>query len=141
MDATSGTAVPLFPVTALEMDMRIRNTTTGSAVTVTIDVLRDNATNMTNKDMWLEVMYLGDSSTPLASFQGRASGTGGRLDDINASATDLASSSATWTTTGMSNPNKQKITATFTPQQAGWCLIKVCLAANSVVYVDGPVLS
>lgn len=107
------------------------NETTGGAITVTVEVLHDSATNLTDKEIWLEVMYLGTSGAPLGTL----------ISDAQAgyigAGTDQTTSSATWTTTGMSNPNKQKLSVTFTPQEKGFIHAVVKLAkASKTVYVD-----
>ncbi len=105
------------------------NDTTGSAITATVEILHDSATALTDKEVWLEVMYLGTSGYPLGSF---ATDT----VDVLATASNQASSSATWTTTGMANPNKQALSVTFTPQEKGYIVATVRLAkASKTVYV------
>ena len=106
------------------------NDTTGSAITVTIDILRDSATSLTEHEIWIDVQYLGTSGFPLASFSSDAS-------DILGSPANQTSSSATWTTTGMSNPNTQKLNVTFTPREKGYIIARVIVAAASTtVYID-----
>ena len=79
----------------------------------------------------MEVQYLGTSGTPLALFVDDAA-----ADYITATA-DQADSSASWTTTGMTNPNTQKLNVTFTPQEKGFIHAVVRLAvASKTVYVD-----
>lgn len=110
------------------------NETTGSAVTVTVDFLRDSATNLQDDEIWLEVEYLGTSGFPLSVFADDAAA------DVLATPADQATSAATWTTTGMSNPNEQKLSVTFTPQEKGLIIARVCMGvASTTVYVD-PVL-
>lgn len=105
-------------------------TSVGSAVTLTIHFLRDSATNMTDAEIWMSVQYLGTSGVPLASFISDAKA------DILATAADQATSSETWTTTGMANPNEQKCNVTFTPQEKGMAIITIHLAkASTTVYV------
>ncbi|MEK9809109.1 MAG: hypothetical protein VW362_01580, partial [Candidatus Nanopelagicales bacterium] len=107
------------------------NETTGSSVTVTVDILHDSATALKDNEVWLEVEYLGTSGTPLALF------TDDAVADVITTAADQTSSSATWTTTGMTNPNKQKLSVTFTPQEKGLIIARVCVAkASYTVYVD-----
>lgn len=109
----------------------IWNATTGSSRTVTVDILHDSATNLTDAEIWLEVQYLGTSGFPLSTIVADAK------TDVLATAADQTSSSATWTTTGMANPNKQKLAVTFTPQEAGFFQARVMLAkASKTVYVD-----
>jgi hypothetical protein len=107
------------------------NETVGSAITVTVEILHDSATNITDKEIWMEVQYLGTSGTPLSLFVDDAA-----ADYITAAA-DQADSSATWTTTGMANPNTQKLNVTFTPQEKGYIHATVKLAkASYTVYYD-----
>lgn len=107
------------------------NSTVGSAITVTVDVLHDSLTNLTDAEIWLKVQYLGTSGFPLSSFISDAKA------DVLATAADQTASAATWTTTGMTNPNKQKLAVTFTPQEAGFLQAKVMLAkASTTVYID-----
>lgn len=110
------------------------NDTTGSSITVTVDILRDSATNLKDDEIWLEVRSFNTSGYPLGSTSSDAKA------DFLATAADQTSSSATWTTTGMSNPNKQKLSVSFTPQEKGYIQARVCVAkASTTVYID-PVL-
>ena len=112
-------------------EVSIWNDTTGGSKTVTVEILHDSATNLTDGEIWLEAQYLGTSGVPLGSFISDAKA------DILATAADQATSSETWTTTGMSNPNTQKLSVTFTPQEKGYLQAKVYLAkASKTVYVD-----
>lgn len=130
MAASPNASYPTVPLESCELPA-IWNAVTGSPVTVTVDVLHDSATNLTDSDIWLEVQYLGTSGFPLSSFINDAKA------DVLATAADQTASSATWTTTGMSNPNTQKLAVTFTPQEAGYLQAKVILAkASTTVYVD-----
>ena len=107
------------------------NETTGSAITATIEIVHDSVTSITDQQIWMEVQYLGTSGTPLALFVDDAA-----ADYITATA-DQADSSASWTTTGMTNPNTQKLNVTFTPQEKGFIHAVVRLAvASKTVYVD-----
>jgi hypothetical protein len=46
-------------------------------------------------------------------------------------------STATWTTTGLTTPNTQKLEVTFTPQKKGLVQARVVLAkASKTIYVD-----
>lgn len=125
------TASASWPAGTLSTDeIVIWNDTTGSAKTVTVEILHDSATNLTDREIWLDASYLGDASYPLGTpIHDRAA-------DILASAADQADSSETWTTTGMTNPNTQKLSVTFTPQQKGYISVTVHLAkASATVYV------
>jgi len=121
-----------YPTIILKSGEIVRwNETTGSAITVTVDILHDSVTNLKDNEIWLEVMYLGTSGVPLGAFVDDA------VADVLAAAADQAASSATWTTTGMANPNKQKLEVTFTPQEKGFIHAVVHMAkASYTVYVD-----
>ncbi len=107
------------------------NTTVGSPITVTVGIIRDSASDLTDAEIWLEVEYLGTSGFPLGVVVSDA-----KADFLTAAAAQ-ASSSATWTTTGMANPNEQELSVTFTPQEIGMLMGRVCLAkASATVYYD-----
>ena len=105
------------------------NTTTGSAITLKIALLIDSATPLTNRDVWVEYEYMGTSSSPLLTTTSTKCAT-------LTSASNLSSSSESWTTTGMSNANKYEISATFTPQVAGDIVVRVYVGkASTTLYV------
>lgn len=121
---------PLFPIVSPEIFSE-RITTVGSAKTITVDILHDSLTNLQDDEIWLEVQYLGTSGVPLSLFAHDA------VADVLATAADQTASSATWTTTGMTNPNKQKLSVTFTPQEKGVVICRVkCAKPSYTVYVD-----
>lgn len=106
------------------------NATTGSNVTATVEVVTDNVT-LTDGECWLEVMYLGTSGVPLGAWASDCKA------DVLATAANQTTSSETWTTTGLTTPVKQKLSVTFTPQEAGYIIGRVVLAkASTTVYVD-----
>lgn len=108
-----------------------RQNNVGSPITATIDIIHDSLTNLTNADIWVEVEYLGNSSFPLSTV------VTDRVASVLATPVDKTVSTSTWTTTGLTNPNKQKLTVTFTPQQKGYVSARVCLAlVNKTVYVN-----
>lgn len=111
-------------------EFSVFNTTVGSSMTATVEILRDSVTNLQDNQIWLEVQYLNTSGVPLGAV------SSDRVSSVIASAADQTASSATWDTTGMANPNKQKLVCTFTPQEAGYVIGRVYLAANTSVYVD-----
>jgi len=120
---------PLFILSSAKLQKW--NETTGSAVTVTVDFLRDSATNLQDDEIWLEVEYLGTSGFPLGTFTDDAAA------DVLTSPADQTTSAATWTTTGMANPNEQKLSVTFTPQEKGLVIARVCVGlASATIYVD-----
>lgn len=110
--------------------MAKRNASVGSAVTITVEILHDSTTDLTDGDIWLEVECLGTSGVPLGTF---TSGKRGVL----ATAADHTNSSVTWTTTGLTNPNKQYLTVSVTPQEVGNIMVRVMVAkASYTVYIN-----
>jgi len=120
------------------------NEVTGSPITVAVDILHDGAqggspsVNLTDRDIWLEVQYLGTAGYPLGVFATDAASSGSPNEsDYLAAAKDQDSSVASWTTTGMSNPVTQKLSVTITPQEKGYIhgIVKMTKASYTV-YVD-----
>ncbi len=107
------------------------NDTTGSSITVTVDLVHDSVTNLKDSEVWLDVQYLGTSGYPISTF------VSDQRADVLTTAADQDTSSATWTTTGLTNPNKQKLIVTFTPQKKGYIHARVIVAKTSkTLYVD-----
>ena len=99
--------------------------TTGAPVTATVECI--GATVATDQEVWLDVEYLGDASSPQGSFvnDGKA--------NLLATAANQTSSSETW---GGSTA-AFKLEVTFTPQQKGWMYARVkCAKASSTFYID-----
>lgn len=110
-------------------DMAIWNATTGSSKTVTVEIVNDGTT-LTNGEAWIEVEYLGSSSFPISTLITSGAAMVG-------TATNLPTSSVTWTTTGITTPVKQYMQVTITPQMVGLIRVSVKLArASKTVYVD-----
>ena len=60
-------------------------------------------------------------------------------DPLTSPADQTTDGSSTWTTTGMSNPNKQALAVSFTPLLEGEIEFEICLAKPSyTIYVDIP---
>jgi hypothetical protein len=107
------------------------NDTTGSAKTITVEIIHDSVTALTDAEVWLEVTYLGTSGFPLGSV------TTDHRADILATAASQTSSSETWTTTGLTSPNKQKLSVPITPQKKGFITARVFVGKPSyTIYVD-----
>lgn len=121
-----------YPTLPLESGEIIRwNEVVASPITVSVDIVHDSLTNLTNGQVWLEVQYLGTTGAPISSFVTDAKA------DVLATAADQTASTAVWTTTGLTNPNRQKLDVTFTPQEKGFIQAKVVLAMPSkTIYVD-----
>lgn len=120
-----------YPLIRLEgPDFFADNATTGSSVTATVEIVTDNVT-LKDDECWLEVMYMGTSGVPLGTWVTDCKA------DVLATDANQATSTETWTTTGLTTPVKQKLTISFTPQEAGYVIGHVVLAkASTTVYVD-----
>lgn len=127
----SSTANAEYPLILLYgPDFFADNATTGSSVTATVEIVTDNVT-LKDDECWLEVMYMGASGVPLGTWVSDCKA------DVMATAANQATSTESWTTTGLGTPVKQKLSVTFTPQEAGYVIGRVVLAkASTTVYVD-----
>lgn len=124
---TSANCSRVFPFRAFPIP--IWNTATGSSKTATAEMVNDGAT-LKDSEAALEVAYLGSSSYPLASRV-----TTGAADLLN-TGSNIATSSVTWTTTGLSSPVKQKMAASFTPQMIGLARAQLVISkASQTLYV------
>lgn len=122
----------VYPATALITDdIAIWNETIGSPLTVSLDILTDSATSLNNNEIWMDVSCVTTLDSTLGSV------TTNRCDVPFGTPVAHATSSSTWTTTGMSTPNIQKLSVTVTPTQKGVITARVYLAKPSTtVYVD-----
>lgn len=129
MTTSANAEYPMIPLESGEIVCW--NDTTAAAKTLTVDILHDSTTNLKDDEVWLEVQYMGTSGFPLSTFISDAKA------DVLATAADQATAGGTWTTTGLTNPNTQQLSVTFTPQEKGYYICKVMLAkASYTVYVD-----
>jgi hypothetical protein len=107
------------------------NATVGSAITITVPFLHDSLTALNTDEIWLDAMYLGTSGVPLGTW------STSKPDAVTAGSACASDAGSTWTTTGMTNPNKQKLTLTFTPQEEGFIYVTVRIGkASYTAYVD-----
>lgn len=105
----------------------IWNDTTGSAKTATVEGIWGGGAVPNDDDIWLEVEYLGDASSPQASFVNDGK------TDLLATAAGQTSSSETWG----GSTTKFKLSVSFVAQQRGWVYCRVrCAKASSTFYVD-----
>ena len=105
----------------------IWNDTSGSAKTATVEGIWGGGAVPNDDEIWLEVEYLGDASSPQGSFV-----NDGKANLLTAAA-GQTSSSETWG----GSTTKFKLAVTFTPQQKGWIYARVkCAKASSTFYVD-----
>lgn len=111
----------------------IWNSTTGASVTVTVYGVWCGAAVPNKDDIWIEVQYLGASTSPISS-----EATSGKANGFVANA---ACSSDTSTWGGSTTPLKMSVTVT--PQLADDIYVTVKAAkASSTFYIDPqPVLS
>lgn len=127
MVSTANAEFPAIPLHSPEI--YFYNTTTGAAVTLTVEVLTDNIT-LTDQEAWVEVMAANTASSVLGTWTSDASAA------LSTAASQPTSSEA-WTTTGITTPVKQKLSVTFTPQVTGDFVAVVKLArASTTMYVD-----
>ena len=131
--ASNANAQWAFPLEAIPI--AIWNDNSGSSKTATVQILTDSVTALNNDDIWMELEYFGDSGDPMSSFLSDTKA------NILASGSAQPSSTATWTTTGITNPQKQQLQVTFTPQLKGPVVAVVKVGKTSAtVYVD-PVIT
>lgn len=109
-------------------DMAVWIDSVGTSKTITVDILHDSVTALTDAEVWLEIDYLGSSSSSLGTP------TSDKRTTVLTSPANQTTSTATWTTTGITNPNKQKLEVTFTPQMKGFVYARVCLAKPGSIY-------
>ena len=139
LNSSANTKFPYLPLTVTGS---IYNSDVGSAKTLTIECVADENVSagqgggtsnaFTNAELWVEVQHQGTSGFPQSVID-----ISDRAADVFASSADQASSSVSWTTTGLTTPKKCKLECTFTPQEAGYVQFKICLAMPSkTVYVD-----
>lgn len=121
---------PRFEFPFISLPIAQWNNTTGASKTLTVEIVNDGLT-LTDREVWVEIEYLGTSGFPISSFIDDAAA------DLLATAANQASSSVAWTTTGLGSPVKQKLEVTFTPQLKGPVIARVCVARPSLtLYVD-----
>jgi hypothetical protein len=105
----------------------IWNDTTGSSKTATIEGIWGGGAVPNDDEIWVDVRYLGDASSPQASL------VSDRKATILSSAAGQASSSETWG----GSTTKFKLNVSFTAQQEGWVYARVmCAKASSTFYID-----
>ena len=136
MKMATGTGCgPGSPWSSQDFEFEILPADVGVSKTITFDFVHDSTTNIKDDVMWAEVAGQGVASSPLGIVVTDRCG-------LITTPADQDSSAASWTTTGMTNPNAQKCVVTFTPQQAGIGRARLrCAIASKTFYYDAPVLS
>lgn len=108
---------------------------TGSK-TISMKIAYDSATALKDTEVWIEVEYYGDASSPLSTVEASApvvSGTKSR--DILAAGTDLTDTSEGWTGT-FTNKKTATLSKTVTIAQQGYVRCRVAIAKQQTIYVD-----
>lgn len=124
-----------FPLEVLRsLDITAWNETTGTPRTATVEIITDGVT-LNDDEAWLEIMHLGTSGFPLGSIISDCKA------NVLATAAAQTSSTAAWTTTGLASPVKQRLSVTFTPQEKGLIVARVCLARPSTTVFVCPKLT
>jgi len=106
----------------------------GAAKTVGLEIVHDSqgagsGADFQNDEAWLEVEVLDVSGFPLSHIVSSRRG-------LRSSAADIANSSETWTTTGLTTPVKQTLSVSVNPREKGSLRLRVFIAkANKTVYV------
>ena len=120
-----------YPILSLKSPrISKRNTVIGTPITVTIETVTDGVT-LTNEECAIEVQYLGTNGFPLSLF------INDEKANVLSTAAAKTTSSAAWTTTGLTTPVKQKHSVTFTPQEVGSFVAKLRLyKPSTTIYVD-----
>jgi hypothetical protein len=123
----------LYPL--ISDPISVWNETVGSALTITVEIVHDSVTALEDNEVWVDVEYLGTSGRPLGAT------VSDQRADVLTTAVAQTSSSEAWTTTGLTNPNKQKLSVSITPQEKGFITARACLAkaAAYTIYVDSKI--
>lgn len=107
----------------------IEGTGTGS-VTVSVEILTDNLT-LTNSEVWLEVMAMSDSGSPLGTW------VSNKHAEPLATPSAHPTSSVSWTSTGVTTPVKQVLSVSVSPTMSGYLIGRIVLARPSTsVFVE-----
>jgi hypothetical protein len=111
----------LIPVTAL------------GTFTLTIEFIHDSVTALHDGDIALELHAPTVSGVPQHTISFN------RRPILPTTTTNWTTSTAPWTTTGLTNPNTQKLTASATSAEIGtWKARVAVMQASKTVYIDPP---
>lgn len=113
------------------MDLIVGTATVGVPITLTAHALADQVAAITNAVFWMEVSYPGTSGSTAYTVVDNKPSTG------LTTATSLSSGYG-WTTSGMTNPQQVISIITFTPQEKGVILVRLCVGSSTpaTLYVD-----
>lgn len=121
------TANAQFVAPFVSLPIAVWNATEGEEITATLYGIWGDGAAPDDNEIWMEVGYLGDASSPLDSFVSSAAAS------PLAAASALASDGSTWG----GSTTKFKMSVSFTPEKAGlvYAVVKVA-AASATFYVD-----
>jgi hypothetical protein len=129
MVSSANASYPSVPLESGEIAVW-NDVTGGSGIQIDVEILHDSLTSLTNAEAWLIALGVTTSGVPLGS------NVSSIKSDTFAAAANISNSSATWTTTGLTNPKAQKLSVTMTPTKKGWIVLKVALAkASKTIFV------
>lgn len=129
-----------YPVIKLESGEIMVNNSVLTAQTATVHFVHDTnvaggqgagtGSRFQDDEIWLEVMTLDTSGFPIGTWHRDCKA------DVLATAADQTDSTETWTTTGLTTPQKQKLSCTFTAAEVGYIVARVVVAkASKTIYV------
>lgn len=129
---TTASSSVLLPLVSPSMTFWNESTT---SQTVSVEVITDGVT-LYDGEAWLDVQYPGASGYPSSTV------VMDRISTLIGTTSAQTTSTANWTTTGLASPTKQKLSASFTPLEAGLITARVVLAKPSTtMYYDPKILS
>lgn len=107
----------------------VQDAFSNNSITATIEIINDGTTLNTN-DIWVEAEYMNGASFPQAARI--SSGV-----DVLSAGSAVPTSTAAWTTTGITTPVKQKLQVTFTPLTNGLIRFVVKVAkVSQTLWID-----
>jgi hypothetical protein len=101
--------------------------------TASIEIIRDNATALTDRDIWSDIDSAASASFPNYTYQ-----TNRNTQPFTGTTANQPTSTATWTGTGgFTNANKQKLQNAFTASAAGLLQSRIFVGVGSTtLYID-----
>lgn len=98
--------------------------------TFTVEGIWDSPTNIQDDEIWIELEYPANNTDGLGNIARDKCA-------ILGTPADQTASLETWITTGLTNPNRFKLSVTVSPGKVGPITARVCLAkASTTVYID-----
>ncbi|MCC7413616.1 MAG: hypothetical protein IT495_18535 [Gammaproteobacteria bacterium] len=112
-------------------EFTVWNDVVSGTVDVEFEIVHDSATDLTDAEIWPEVLVRESASDTLGTWVSGGAAT------ILTAGTDWPNSSETWTGTGgFSNPNKQTLSVTIAPRVAGPLMCRIVVAkASKTLYL------